>query len=200
MSNRINSSPGGSSSGKPDGSEKPAARASDADAMQKRTSDVDAPAASNPGGVPPITVRPGRRSDAATIAVFNIRMARETEDVRLDPSLIERGVIAIFEEPSRGTYFIAEIDGAAAGCLMVTHEWSDWRNGDMWWIQSVYVHPDYRRRGVFRTLYAHVRDAAVESGAVVLRLYVEKHNEAAKKVYASLGMKLTDYDVMQQTL
>ena len=189
MSNRSNTSPGHSPPASMTGASEPIHRA-----VPPKSS--DGPASASPA----VAIRLGRRADAATIAVFNIRMAHETEDLRLDPSLIERGVLGVFDDPTRGTYFIAEIESAVAGCLMVTHEWSDWRNGDMWWIQSVYVHPDHRRRGIFRRLYAHVRNAAMEAGAVTLRLYVEKHNEQAKQVYASLGMSRTEYDIMQETL
>lgn len=147
-----------------------------------------------------VTIRPATPRDAATIAVFNLRMAWETEHLRLNPTTIEQGVRGVFEEPSRGTYYVAELNGPVVGCLLVTREWSDWRNGDMWWIQSVYVAEEARRKGVFKTLYAHVRDAAKSAGVVALRLYVEKDNARAKQTYASLGMSLTEYDVMHEDL
>lgn len=151
--------------------------------------------------VPPaIQVRRAELRDAATIAVFNLRMAFETEKRRLNPTVLERGVKAVFEEPRRGTYYVAESGGLVIGCLLVTHEWSDWRNGDLWWLQSVYVDADHRRRGVFRAMYAHVEALAREAGAIGLRLYLERHNARARETYASLGFEATDYDVMHRPL
>ena len=147
-----------------------------------------------------VSVRRATARDAATIAVFNLRMAWETEQLRLDPTRVERGVAAVFAEASRGTYFVAEWGGRVVGCLLVTREWSDWRDGDMWWIQSVYVDAEARRQGVFKAMHAHVRAAAVAAGVVALRLYVERHNERAKRTYASLGMSLTEYDIMHEPL
>ena len=147
-----------------------------------------------------LLVREATVADAATIAVFNLRMAWETERLRLDPTRVERGVRGVFAVAARGTYFVAEVGGRVVGCLLVTHEWSDWRDGDMWWIQSVYVHDDARRRGVFKAMHAHVRAKAADAGVVALRLYVERHNERAKATYAALGMTLADYDVMHETL
>jgi ribosomal protein S18 acetylase RimI-like enzyme len=147
-----------------------------------------------------VQVRRATAKDAATIAVFNLRMAQETEQLQLDPTRVERGVRAVFDDPARGTYFVADLGGVVVGCLLVTREWSDWRDGDMWWIQSVYVHDDARRRGVFKAMHAHVRAAAVDAGVVALRLYVERHNDRAKATYASLGMQLTEYDVMHESL
>ena len=147
-----------------------------------------------------LRIRTATAKDAATIAVFNLKMAWETEHLRLDPTTVERGVKGVFAEPSRGTYFVAEREGVVVGCLMVTREWSDWRDGDMWWIQSVYVDETARRLGVFRRMYAHVREAARAAGVVALRLYVEKDNGRAKATYVSLGMSMTDYDVMHESL
>lgn len=148
----------------------------------------------------PIIIRAATTKDAATIAVFNIKMALETENLRLDPNTIERGVKRVFEDKSRGDYYVAEIDGAVVGCLMITHEWSDWRDGDMWWIQSVYVTPDARKLGVFKALYEHVEKLAIEQDVVAIRLYVERHNDRAKQTYIRMGMELTEYDVMHKSL
>jgi GNAT superfamily N-acetyltransferase len=148
----------------------------------------------------PIVIRPGRPSDVPSIAVFMLRLAHETEHLRLNPDTVERGVRAAINDPGKGHYFIAEFDGLIAGCLLITHEWSDWRNGDVWWIQSVYVHADFRRRGVFRALHAHVREQARLSGAVAIRLYVERTNDLAKKVYAGLGLSTTGYELMMEDL
>lgn len=148
----------------------------------------------------PITIRTATIKDAATIAVFNIRMALETENLRLDPNTIERGVKRLFEDRSRGEYYVAETGAEVVGCLLITHEWSDWRDGDMWWIQSVYVAPEARKLGVFKALFAHVERLAREAEAVAIRLYVDRHNERAKQTYRKMGMELTEYDVMHKSL
>lgn len=148
----------------------------------------------------PISIRVGTIKDAATIAVFNIRMAMETENVKLDPNIIERGVKRLFDDESRGTYYVAEIDGIVVGCLMITHEWSDWRDGDMWWIQSVYVSPDTRKLGVFRSLFAHVESLARAAEVVAIRLYVDRHNTKAKETYQRMGLEITEYDLMHKSL
>src|SRR5213592_2400384 len=119
-----------------------------------------------------IRVRSATRDHAAIIADFNIRIARETEDLALDPNIIGPGVLALLDDPAKGSYFVAEVDRRVVGCLMITHEWSDWRNGDIWWIQSVYVQQDFRRRGVFSSLYRHVEREARSAGAVGIRLYM----------------------------
>lgn len=147
-----------------------------------------------------IDVRDATIADAAVIADFNLRMAWETESLRLDSATLHRGVRNVFVDPSRGRYFVAAVRGAVVGCLLVTREWSDWRDGDLWWIQSVYVDKTHRRRGVFGALYHHVRNVASQSGARALRLYVERNNRRAKETYASLGMSMTEYEVMQETL
>ncbi|HRK29957.1 MAG TPA: GNAT family N-acetyltransferase [Tepidisphaeraceae bacterium] len=147
-----------------------------------------------------IHIRPANSSDAQTIAHFNTAMAMETEGVQLDVGTILAGVQAGLSDATKARYFAAEIDGRVVGCCMITHEWSDWRNGDMWWLQSVYVAPDYRRTGVFREMYKHVQSAARAAGAVVLRLYVERDNIRAKQTYESLGMYMTHYDVMEAKL
>src|SRR5258706_7988212 len=112
-----------------------------------------------------VHIRSATADDASIIADFNIRMAMETEKLAVDPSSIFPGVRAVLVDPSRGQYFVAEIEGKVAGCLSITHEWSDWRNGDIWWIQSVYVHEDFRREGVFSALYRHVQKVARAAGA-----------------------------------
>lgn len=140
-----------------------------------------------------ITVRAATRADQAHIAAWNAAMAWETEAKRLDPETLERGVLAIFDEPRRGFYLVAEHDGSPVGCLMVTYEWSDWRCGDFWWIQSVYVVESARRLGVFRALYEDVASRAKAARAVGLRLYVETENERAQATYAGLGMERCHY-------
>ena len=145
-----------------------------------------------------IHVRSATLDDASIIADFNIRMAMETELLALDPSVIFPGVRALFDDPSRGQYFVAEVRNQVVGCLMITHEWSDWRNGDIWWIQSVYVHPDFRRQGVFSALYRHSANMARSAKAVGLRLYMEQENSTAQATYQKLGMHVTHYQMLQQ--
>ncbi|GAB2573905.1 GNAT family N-acetyltransferase [Dyella jejuensis] len=150
--------------------------------------------------MPTVTVRPARREDIAAIAEWNAAMAWETEHKRLDLEVLLRGVGAVFDEPRRGFYRIAERDGCAVGCLLVTYEWSDWRNGDFWWIQSVYVAPQARRGGVFRSLYRDVAQRAKDAGAVGLRLYVETENRRAQATYRGLGMEQCHYFLYEQLL
>lgn len=139
-------------------------------------------------------VRAATRADITFLVEANAAMAWETEEKRLDRELLTRGVAAVFDEPRRGFYLIAERDAAAAGCLLITYEWSDWRNGDWWWIQSVYVRPDDRRHGVFRSLYRQVEATArATPGVVGLRLFVEWENERAQRTYAALGMQQEHY-------
>jgi GNAT superfamily N-acetyltransferase len=147
-----------------------------------------------------VTVRHAERRDIANIAEWNAAMAWETEQKRLDIQLLTRGVSAVFDESRRGFYLIAEHNGQAAGCLLVTYEWSDWRNGDFWWIQSVYVSPDARRSGVFRTLHASVVQRAADAGAVGLRLYVETENNRAQNTYQKLGMTECHYLMYEQMI
>ncbi|HEY2622464.1 GNAT family N-acetyltransferase [Dyella sp. Tek66A03] len=140
-----------------------------------------------------VTIRPAERSDLPLLVQWNAAMAWETEQKALDLAVLERGVKAVFDEPRRGFYLVADHDGVPAGCLLVTYEWSDWRAGDFWWIQSVYVVAEARRAGVFRSLYAHVEQRARDVGAVGLRLYVETENERAQRTYAGLGMDRCHY-------
>ena len=120
-------------------------------------------------------IRTAQRSDAETIAQFNAALARETEHFELDMPRLLRGVNGMFDEPTRGFYLLAQINNEIAGQLMITCEWSDWRNGVFWWIQSVYVVPDARRGGVYRALHAWVeRQARRIPGVCGLRLYVDR--------------------------
>ena len=125
-------------------------------------------------------------------------MALETEGMVLAEDVVGPGVKAVLADDSLGFYLVAEIDGQPAGQLMVTFEWSDWRNGLWWWIQSVYVRPEFRRRGVYSALHRHVAEAArAAGGACGLRLYVEQENTAAQKVYESLDMYRTRYHMYE---
>lgn len=147
-----------------------------------------------------VTVRDARREDLPQLVQWNAAMACETEHKRLDPDVLTRGMASVFDEPRRGFYLVAELDGKPAGCLMVTYEWSDWRCGDFWWIQSVYVAESARRSGVFRALYADVARRARAAGAVGLRLYVETENARAQATYAGLGMERCHYFMYEQAL
>lgn len=147
-----------------------------------------------------LIIRAGVLEDAQVLADFNAAMALETENVRLDPPTVLAGCRAVLEDPGKGQYFVAESGGRIVGQLLVTREWSDWRNGDMWWVQSVYVHPEHRRKGVFRALYRHVVREAAARGVAAIRLYVEEHNHAAQHTYRGMGMRVTYYRVMEQIL
>jgi GNAT superfamily N-acetyltransferase len=148
-----------------------------------------------------IKIRLAHPRDAVKIARFNNAMAMETESKALDEETVDAGVKAVFSPNDKGFYVVAEHGEDVVAALMVTYEWSDWRNGFFWWIQSVYVEPDFRRCGIYRLLYAFVIDRAKSAGNVYgFRLYVEKANTIAQKVYASLGMQETDYLIFEQGL
>ena len=127
-------------------------------------------------------------------------MALETEDKVLDPATLTRGVTTLLDQPAHGRYLLAVDGEQVAGQIMWTHEWSDWRAGQFWWIQSVYVAPDWRRQGVFAALFKAVRDRARrDPHACGLRLYVERENDGARETYLALGATLTDYRLMEWT-
>lgn len=141
-----------------------------------------------------ITIGPAAPADLETIVVFNLAMARETEQRALHEQTVRRGVRAVLEDPRLGVYYVARIRGTVSGQMMITYEWSDWRNGLFWWIQSVYVTPAYRASGVYRALHRHVEALARRSpGVCGLRLYVESENTVAQQVYERLGMNRTSY-------
>ncbi len=145
------------------------------------------------------TVRPAAPADAAVIAAFNQALALESEAKALDPATLAAGVAACLADGAKGRYWVAEQGGQVVGQLLVTTEWSDWRDGWFWWIQSVYVAPAARQSGVFRALYRHVEAAAAADPAVVgIRLYVERDNARAQEVYAALGLVLGPYLVMER--
>jgi len=146
-----------------------------------------------------IAVRFARPEDVSSLRDFNIAMARETERKELTPTVVESGVRNLLERPEYGFYLLAECDGSPVGSLMVTMEWSDWRDGLFWWIQSVYVVPSYRRGGVFRSLYQRARGLAQADSLVCgLRLYVERENEVAQQTYTMLGMHRTSYRFFEE--
>jgi GNAT superfamily N-acetyltransferase len=146
-----------------------------------------------------IIIRKALIADAETIADFNIAMALETEGKELEYDTIHNGVNALFANPHYGFYIVAEVDDQIAGCLLVTYEWSDWRNGLFWWIQSVYIHPDYRRKGIYRTMYSFVKKLALkEKNICGFRLYVEKENSDAQRTYTALGMTECQYKMFEE--
>ena len=146
-----------------------------------------------------VKIRDALRSDVKTLIEFNLKMAWETEGKQLDADVLTAGINAAFNNPVHGFYLVAEADGTVAGSLLVTTEWSDWRNGVFWWIQSVYVLPDFRRKGVYRALYREVRERAGQSLQVCgCRLYVERSNHAAQATYNRLGMRDTGYRVFEE--
>ena len=142
--------------------------------------------------------RDANRNDAPAIVDFQIAMARETEDFALDRATCTRGVSAVFADFSLGRYFVAEEDGFVVASLMITPEWSDWRNGVVWWIQSVYVRPENRKRGIYAGLYKHVKNIAEHDKVVMgIRLYVDKRNTTAQEVYRRMGMNGDHYQLFE---
>lgn len=146
-----------------------------------------------------LTIREATVADRDRIVLFNQAMAKETEGRMLDRGVLTDGVAAMLEDPRRGRYYVAEDGGEIVGQLAITTEWSDWRNGAIWWIQSVYIAKSHRRRGIYRRLHDHVRETARAAGVIGLRLYVERDNAAAQAVYRSLGMHRSHY-VMYEDL
>ncbi len=145
-------------------------------------------------------IRPAAKQDVDLLVHFNHAMAQESEDKPLDLAGLKAGIVALFDQPTDGYYLIAEdARGEAAGALMLTFEWSDWRNGRFWWIQSVYVRPEHRRQGVYSALHEHVRDAARASPECCgLRLYVERENIGAQATYRAMGMVETHYRLYEE--
>ena len=140
-----------------------------------------------------LIIRRGALLDAEFIADFQVQMARETEDKSLDLDLVTTAVAKVFHDPAKGFYLVAELDSRLVGSLMITTEWSDWRNSDMWYFQSVFVKPEFRGQGIFRRMYDHVLELAKQQDVLHARLYVEEENQRAQNVYESLGMKRMPY-------
>ncbi len=146
-----------------------------------------------------LAIRKAGVADAGAISRFNQAMALETEGRALVPALVDAGVLRLLTEPSLGFYVVAGDGERIVACLLVTHEWSDWRNCLFWWIQSVFVESGWRRRGVYSALYRFVRQLAdADAGVCGFRLYVEKENAVAQETYAALGMVQTDYLIYEQ--
>jgi ribosomal protein S18 acetylase RimI-like enzyme len=145
-----------------------------------------------------LTIRKAQYQDAATIARHNILLAKETENKDLDPDTALRGVKAVIKDPHKGFYLVAVMKGEIVGQLMVTNEWSDWRNLNFLWIQSVYVPKEHREQGIFRSLYRHLEDLArYRKDVAGLRLYVEQYNETAQETYERLGMHNPGYRMFE---
>ena len=147
---------------------------------------------------PPITIRKAEPGDAPKIVAFQQAMAMETEGKTLNAATVEAGVDGIFGSPDKGFYIVAEIGGAVVGSLMITYEWSDWRNATFWWIQGVFVNTGHRRRGVYTAMHNRVLALAETDGGVCgVRLYVERGNAPAQATYKSLGMDHSHYDLYE---
>ncbi|MCD6201418.1 MAG: GNAT family N-acetyltransferase [Bacteroidales bacterium] len=145
-----------------------------------------------------ITIRPGTPTDIETIAGFQIAMALETENLQLDEPTVLAGVRNVFHKPELGKYFVAEKNKEVVASLLITYEWSDWRNGTFYWIQSVYVKPEHRGRGVFKVMYLHIKEMVLTDDKVFgIRLYVDKSNHRARQVYEKLQMNGDHYDLYE---
>lgn len=139
-------------------------------------------------------VRIANKEDSSFIVEFQLAMAEETENVKLHRQTVENGVEAVFDDPSKGRYFVAEKNGRIIGSLLTTYEWSDWRNGTVLWIQSVYVLPEFRRKGVYSNMYEHLKNLVRDNKNLKgIRLYADKENKTAHKTYQKLGMSPEHY-------
>lgn len=146
----------------------------------------------------PIEIRPALPEDAGAIVDFQLLMARETEGLELDLPTVIRGVRAVFDDPSKGEYWVAEAGGRVVSSLMTTYEWSDWRDGTVLWVQSVYVLPELRGSGIYRRMYEHLKERVQASpGLMGIRLYVDRRNTAAQRVYERVGMSREHYEMFE---
>jgi GNAT superfamily N-acetyltransferase len=144
-----------------------------------------------------ITIRKAIPADAEVLIDFQKKMAWETEEMTLIPEVISKGVKAVFDDTCRGQYWVAEDKDGIIASLLITHEWSDWRNCNIWWFQSVYVLPGFRRSGVFKSMYQYIKNEAEKTGVGGLRLYVETNNLKAQYTYEALGMKSEHYKMFE---
>lgn len=143
-------------------------------------------------------IRKAIPEDTPAIIDFQIKMALETENIHLEKSIVTEGVNAVFSDPSKGTYYIAEKNWEVVGSLLTTYEWSDWRNGTVIWIQSVFVLPEYRQQGIYKTLFQHVSNMVKSDKKLKgIRLYVEKSNKTAHKVYSKIGLNPDHYELYE---
>ena len=142
---------------------------------------------------PLINVRAATFDDVEFIAEANLAMALEIENLKLDKDTLFKGVRSVFRDPSKGRYIVGEYDGEVAGCLLITHEWSDWRNCNVAWIQSLFVKEEFRGKGVFKSMFASIEDLVKKGEYAGIRLYVDKSNDNAMEVYTGLGMDGNHY-------
>ncbi|MBW8324138.1 MAG: GNAT family N-acetyltransferase [Prolixibacteraceae bacterium] len=143
-------------------------------------------------------IRQAKETDAASIVAFQLAMAWETEQLQLHEPTVTKGVSAVFSDPSKGTYYVAETEGKVVGSLLTTFEWSDWRNGTVLWIQSVYVMPEFRKRSIFSRMYNHIQEkVAANADLRGIRLYADKTNVPAHGVYEHLGMTSEHYQMYE---
>ncbi|MFO8087583.1 MAG: GNAT family N-acetyltransferase [Bacteroidales bacterium] len=145
-----------------------------------------------------ITIHKADSSALASITHFQLEMASETEELLLDHAVVKEGVRFIFEHPSHGFYLLASEGTTVVGCLLVLYEWSDWRNGHVLWLHSVYVLPEYRQNGIFKSMYQYVKNMVSRDNSMKgIRLYVEKENKLAQKVYQDIGMTDEHYTLFE---
>lgn len=145
-----------------------------------------------------ILIRKAKETDLPNIIEFQLAMALETENLKLDKPIVENGVSAAFSDYAKGQYFVTEVDGKIAASLMITFEWSDWRNGMVYWIQSVFVKEEFRRLGIYKKMYAHIQDLVKKDDSVRgIRLYVDKTNIGAQKTYENTGMNGEHYQLFE---
>ena len=145
-----------------------------------------------------ITIKNANEQDIKTITDFQLKMAFETEKLVLNPEIVIKGVNSVFNNPNNGRYFIAEQDSQVVASLLITHEWSDWRNAQVWWIQSVYVKAEFRKKGIFKKMYQHISELVKNSRNLAgIRLYVDRTNSNARKVYEKIGMNGEHYQLFE---
>ena len=146
----------------------------------------------------PARIRPATRDDIEPIADLQVRMARETESLQLDRPTVVKGVTAVFDDPTHGRYWVGEFDNAVAAVMLIIREWSDWRNADVLWIHSLYVVPEARGKGLFTQMYNALKQQVLDAPNLAgLRLYVEKNNAPARRIYSKLGMTANHYDLFE---
>ena len=147
-----------------------------------------------------LLIRIAEERDIATLAKFNMALAWETEQKKLDPAIVTRGLQTLFKNPQHGFYTVAEVAGQVVGCIMITYEWSDWRCGLFWWVQSVYIDSQFRRQGIFRKLYGFLKEkASHEPDVCGFRLYVEHSNLAGQSTYSGVGMEEVSYKFYEES-
>jgi len=159
---------------------------------------MEQPTHPHPPADAPARIRPATRDDIEPIADLQVRMARETESLQLDRPTVVKGVTAVFDDPTHGRYWVGELDNAVAAVMLIIREWSDWRNADVLWIHSLYVVPEARGKGLFTQMYNALKQQVLDAPNLAgLRLYVEKNNAPARRIYSKLGMTANHYDLFE---